>query len=1162
MQSKLAFICDRIIEAGWLAALVFTPLYFNVYSSRVFEPDKISMLRNLVLMMTVAWFVKLIEGALARRSEGFRRGAKGALEDAAPGWLPALFRVPIMLPLVIYASLFLFTTLTSVVPLTSFFGSYQRLQGMISQYTYIFLAFMILANMRSRVQLERLITFAIVTSIPVAAYGLLQASGRDPLPWAGDVQSRVASTLGNAIFVAAYMIMIVPLTLQRWIGVIAVWRGHSAGPAAPRPTDPAADPWPLAVIGSGAVFLTVVIEFAGIVTGNSIQALGMPSSTGPDTLMWAFVLIVGALFAWMANSVANQGTRPFRRGEESSDFDPPPWLSATLPVVQIGILGGALYIAGQQAKDFTPWIILPGAIFIFYALTYLYTMAQRTTPTANTLQLVGLPLLLLMQVVVIFLTQSRGPELGLILGLAVFAFAFLWRRRMYRAFTALTVAAALFGGLLVVWNLPNSPIAAWRSLPYIGRLGLITQTEEGTGKVRTLIWGGAINLILSDPVRMIIGWGPESMYVAYNKFYPPDLGHWELRNATPDRSHDVFFDQAVTMGLLGLAAYVFLIGSFIWYAVRALRKAPRLHDQLILVGFLSVVVAHIGELVTGIQIVSTYTYFYTTIAATIVMGYVLTDYLRPSALVEEAEADAPAPSSLPTEELEAEPANGHEEAAIGTPARGRNVAVAGAARTNGRAAGATPAGRKGSMMVTPPPGPSGARRGPAGPPPGRLTPVGSGRSNSRTMSVRPTTVVGSYAAGRPLMLAVYALLVLIGVGVMVGLNVNLVKADMFYKQGLAYDNGRQWPGSIGFYDKAIQISPNEDFYYLFLGRSYMEWAKTQAANPQTFPGSPTPEDLLRSSEHALQTAKSLNPRNTDHYANLGRLYVYWGDATGAQDFYDKGVAQYEQAHALSPGNAEIWNEFALATAKAGYLDKALAAIHGSMQMDDRFAQTPYIAGEIERTYGDRYMAQAQVATSKELSATLVLSATQLAQAAAQDYVATIQLDATQLQQDDKFDQRISFLQEHNVLPTLEAGYQAVIDKAIQDKQKDPTLPYEPVQARAALGFIRWKLGKPAEALQQFERAVQLQCDDFYNLQNLGMLYRDNGKPEHALNTLQAALAVATCNPGDPYTNQCSTLRSNIAQGSCTSLSGNKDMGPTINAIQAEIQQLKQQLGRP
>ena len=144
MQSKLGLICDRIIEAGWLAAAVFTPLYFNVYSSRVFEPDKISMLRNIVLMMLVAWFVKLIEGALANRSAGKRGTA--ALEDAAPGWLPRLARVPMVVPIAIYAAVYLLSTVVSVVPLTSFFGSYQRMQGTITQYTYIALALMILPS--------------------------------------------------------------------------------------------------------------------------------------------------------------------------------------------------------------------------------------------------------------------------------------------------------------------------------------------------------------------------------------------------------------------------------------------------------------------------------------------------------------------------------------------------------------------------------------------------------------------------------------------------------------------------------------------------------------------------------------------------------------------------------------------------------------------------------------------------------------------------------------------------------------------------------------------------------------------------------------------------------------------------------------------------------
>ena len=227
---------------------------------------------------------------------------------------------------------------------------------------------------------------------------------------------------------------------------------------------------------------------------------------------------------------------------------------------------------------------------------------------------------------------------------------------------------------------------------------------------------------------MMVGWGPESMYVAYNKFYPPDLAHWELRNATPDRSHDVFFDQAVTMGLLGLVAYLFLIGAFIWYAVRALRKAPELNDQLLIIGLLATVVAHVGELVTGIQIAATYTYFYMAVAMTVVLGYVLNDYLRretPVAATVPATPGAALDGAPALQPVGAVAGNGHEEAVAAVPARS-SVAVASAAKPNGR--GAVPAGKKGYTAVAPATGPAAGRRAAGGNPPsagGRIRPPGA-----------------------------------------------------------------------------------------------------------------------------------------------------------------------------------------------------------------------------------------------------------------------------------------------------------------------------------------------------------------------------------------------------------------------------------------------------
>ena len=54
------------MEATWLAAIVVIPLFFNVYSQRVFEPDKISILRSLALIAIIAWVVKQVEGLRIR----------------------------------------------------------------------------------------------------------------------------------------------------------------------------------------------------------------------------------------------------------------------------------------------------------------------------------------------------------------------------------------------------------------------------------------------------------------------------------------------------------------------------------------------------------------------------------------------------------------------------------------------------------------------------------------------------------------------------------------------------------------------------------------------------------------------------------------------------------------------------------------------------------------------------------------------------------------------------------------------------------------------------------------------------------------------------------------------------------------------------------------
>ena len=83
-----------------------------------------------------------------------------------------------------------------------------------------------------------------------------------------------------------------------------------------------------------------------------------------------------------------------------------------------------------------------------------------------------------------------------------------------------------------------------------------------------------------NPIRPLVGYGPEAMYVAYNSFYPPELGHYESRTASPDRSHNETLDSLVVTGILGLVTYLFTFLSFFGWGFHWLGLMPARRDLI------------------------------------------------------------------------------------------------------------------------------------------------------------------------------------------------------------------------------------------------------------------------------------------------------------------------------------------------------------------------------------------------------------------------------------------------------------------------------------------------------------------------------------------------------------------------------------------------------
>ena len=207
MPTRFSLWCDRLIEAGWLAAVLLVPLFFQTSTARIFEPDKMVLVRVIALVMAVAWLIRMIDTRLARG-------------DTDPNYVddePGFWRrvAPLMWPTLVIVAATVLATGASIALRASLLGAYQRGQGLVSVVAFLVIFLLTLAYLRRRDQVDRLVTVIILASVPVALFGILQWLGPGPGVFSGLYAGRAFSALGNPIFLGGYLIMVLPLTLVR-----------------------------------------------------------------------------------------------------------------------------------------------------------------------------------------------------------------------------------------------------------------------------------------------------------------------------------------------------------------------------------------------------------------------------------------------------------------------------------------------------------------------------------------------------------------------------------------------------------------------------------------------------------------------------------------------------------------------------------------------------------------------------------------------------------------------------------------------------------------------------------------------------------------------------------------------------------------------------------
>ena len=197
LPAILAMVADNVAEAAWLASVVVVALHFNLHTFTIFEADKIAMFKVLAALLLAALLLRIsvwrYSGHTATASE-----MAAAIPPASAGIAVAL----------------LLSTGLSIAPQISWHGTYMRAHGAVMELCLLAVLVAQCVGLRRPAQLQRLLDTIVLAATISALYGILQHLKLDPAEWGqAFLGDRVSSTQGNPIFLGAYLVLTLPLTL-------------------------------------------------------------------------------------------------------------------------------------------------------------------------------------------------------------------------------------------------------------------------------------------------------------------------------------------------------------------------------------------------------------------------------------------------------------------------------------------------------------------------------------------------------------------------------------------------------------------------------------------------------------------------------------------------------------------------------------------------------------------------------------------------------------------------------------------------------------------------------------------------------------------------------------------------------------------------------------
>jgi O-antigen ligase/TolA-binding protein len=185
---------SSIIQFFYLCLFFVTPIIFTSLTSELFEVPKMYFVYFITLIILFFHLINWLKGKTVLFSKN-----------------------KLAIPLLLFFFAQLLSTIFSVDPHTSIFGYYSRLNGSLLSLSSYFLLFLILPQYLTPKFLNKIINISLFSGLLISGFGILEHFGIDKNLWVQDVQSRVFSTLGQPNWLAAYLCILLPFALDKFI---------------------------------------------------------------------------------------------------------------------------------------------------------------------------------------------------------------------------------------------------------------------------------------------------------------------------------------------------------------------------------------------------------------------------------------------------------------------------------------------------------------------------------------------------------------------------------------------------------------------------------------------------------------------------------------------------------------------------------------------------------------------------------------------------------------------------------------------------------------------------------------------------------------------------------------------------------------------------------